>query len=239
MKLTHLGIQAAVVLTMVAFVSWPQFRPVHAQSVWRYSGTGAQQALADDAAHYSDTGVIRRTSLDIGQSGYGTNDTSSADQQVGGGRHSDNLKGKIPFYTPDAVAKLGGKLNALTGLARTSLNAPIPHAKVVLRNLRTGQVMGRATADEQGQFSFLDLDSSAYVVELLDADGSVVAASPMVALGLGDVRRADVHAAASAASLDASFGHSLASSMSQLTTVAATSDVTRTSAALASEITPQ
>jgi hypothetical protein len=155
---------------------------------------------------------------------------------MGGGRNS-NSQANRPFYTPYAVAALGGKLNALTGLARTSLNAPIPYAKVLLRNIRTGQVMARATANDQGQFSFLDLDSSSYVVELLGEDGSVVAASPMVALGLGDVRQTDVHAAASAASLNASFGNSLDSSNPQLTTVAANNDVTRTSAALASEIT--
>jgi hypothetical protein len=222
---------------MVAFVSWPQFRPVHTASVWRYAGSGTQQTLADDAAQYSDKGVIRPTSLTTGQFPYGVN-SNSADDQIGAGRRGDGLtKGAIPFYTPDAVAALGGKLNALTGLARTSLNAPIPYAKLLLRNIRTGQVMGRTTTNEQGQFSFLDLDSSSYVVELLGADGSVVAASPMVALALGDVRQTNVNAAASAASLTATFGNSLNSSMPQLTTVATNSDITRTTPALSSEIT--
>ena len=237
MRLTHFGIQAAIVLTMVAFVSWPQFRPVHAPSVWRYATSGAPQAVTDDAAQYSDTGIIRRTSLNTAPAQYGAGRPNPADLQVGNARSNAGLQAKIPFYTPDAVAALGGKLNAITGLARTSLNAPIPYAKLLLRNIRTGQVMGRATANELGAFSFLDLDSSSYVVELLGADGSVVAASRMVSLGLGDVRQTDVHSAAGAAALTASFGNSLDSSMPQLTKVATGNDVTRTTPALTSEIT--
>ena len=62
------------------------------------------------------------------------------------------------FYLSPAVAALGGKLNALLGFARTSLNAPIPYARVLLRNILTGQVMGRGVANDQGMFSFVDLD---------------------------------------------------------------------------------
>ena len=42
----------------------------------------------------------------------------------------------------------GGKLNALIGFAKTALNAPIPYARLVLRNIRTGQIVARITADE-------------------------------------------------------------------------------------------
>lgn len=237
MKLTHLGIQTAIVLMMVALVSWPQFRPVRAQSVWRYPGT-AQKTLADDAARYGADGVLMRTSLTAGQNSYGTAVSGSADAQMGGQRKSlYGLDGKTSFYTPTGVSALGGRLNALTGLARTSLNAPIAYAKLLLRDIRTGQVMGRVTANERGEFTFLDLNSSSYIVELLGTDGSVVAASPMVSMGLGDIRQTNVNAGASATSLNASFGNSLDSSMPQLTTVATNYDVTRTTPALSSEIT--
>ena len=48
MKRTHLGVQAAIVLTMVALVSWPEFRPVRAQSVWRYVPSAVVQARTSD-----------------------------------------------------------------------------------------------------------------------------------------------------------------------------------------------
>ena len=53
MRRTHLGVQIAIVLAMVAFVSWPQFRPVRAQSVWRYAPAAVLQARTLDAARYA------------------------------------------------------------------------------------------------------------------------------------------------------------------------------------------
>ncbi len=234
MKRAHLGVQAAIVLAMVGFVSWPQFRPVRTRSVWRYAPSAAQQARTDDAAKYSDTGAIRRTSVRVGQPRFTTN---VPEPQVGGTPGGNNLQAGGTFNTPQAVAAVGGKLNALVGLARTSLNAPIPYAKVLLRNIRTGQVQARATANEQGQFSFLDLDASLYVVELLGSDGSVVAASQLVTLARGEMRQTEVRASASAATVAASLGDSLTATMPQVTTVASNADVTRTTPALVSQIT--
>src|SRR5258705_7024518 len=53
MKRTHLAVQAAIVLTMVASVSWPQFQPVRAQSVWRYVPAAILQAKTTDAARFT------------------------------------------------------------------------------------------------------------------------------------------------------------------------------------------
>lgn len=232
MKRTHLAVQTAIVLAMVALVSWPQFRPVRAQSVWRYTPSAAQQARTDDAAQYSDAaGVIRRTSVGVGQATFTTNVPLT---QTDAARRAGELAART-FFTPEPVAALGGKVNALIGMARTSLNAPIPYAKVVLRNIRTGQVQARATANEQGQFSFVDLDASLYIVELLGADGSVVAASQMVTLARGDVRQTEVRAAASATTIAASFGDALTGTLPQATTVASSNDVTRTTPTLVAQ----
>jgi hypothetical protein len=232
MKGKHLGVQTAIVLTMVAFVSWPQFRPVRAQSVWRYMPSAAQQARTDDAAQYSDAaGATRRTSVGAGQATFTTNVPQT---QTDAERRAGELAART-LFTPEPVAALGGKVNALIGMALTSLNVPIPHAKVVLRNVRTGQVQARATTNEQGRFSFLDLDASSYIVELLGADGSVVAASQMVVLVRGDVRQTDVRAAASAATIAASFDNALTGTLPQATTVASSSDVTRTTPTLVAQ----
>jgi hypothetical protein len=232
MKRAHLGVQALIVLAMVAFVSWPQFRHIRVQSVWRHAPSAAQQARTDDAARYSDTGVLRRTSVLPGLPRFTTN---LPEPRIGGTGGVNGLQADGTFYTPQAVAILGGKLNALVGMARNSLNAPIPYAKVLLRTILTGQVRARATANAQGEFSFLDLDNSLYVVELLDADGSVIASSQLMSLSRGDVRLTEVRAAAAAKIVAASFGNSLNATMAQVTTIATNDDVTRTTPALLAE----
>ena len=229
MKATHVAAQAAIILAMVLFVSWPQFRPVRAQSVWRYAPATAQQPRADDAAKSSDALLVRPASARVGTPRY-TPDVREPDVETT--QNAGTIKYDPAFYTPEPIAALGGKLNALVGFARTFVNMPIPYAKVLLRNLRTGQVQARATANDKGQFSFLDLDTSLYIVELLGADGSVVASSEMLTLARGDVRQTEVRAAATATLLAATLGNSLTATMPQVTSAALSNDVTRTTAAL-------
>jgi hypothetical protein len=234
MKRTHLGVQAAIVLAMVAFVSWPQFRPVRAQSIWRYAPNAVLQARANDAAKYSDmgAGAARRTPFALGQTGY----TDATGAQMPGNK--SDLERAAPYFTPEAVAAAGGRLNALIGFARTSLNVPIPYARVVLRNIRTGIIAGHALANDQGQFSFVDLDANAYIVELLGPDGSVVATSAMVSMARGYVLQTEVRVAASAAAVATSLGNSTVSALPQATTLAASNDVTRTTPALTTQESP-
>jgi len=85
-------------------------------------------------------------------------------------------------YVSAPVAALGGRVNALVGRARTSLNAPIPFARVLLRNVLTGQVILQTTADLYGDFQFLDLDTTAYIVEFARRRRSVVATSTMTTM---------------------------------------------------------
>jgi hypothetical protein len=230
MRRTHLGVQAAIVLTMVAFVSWPQFRPVRAQSVWRYAPNAVLQAQTNDAARFAGD----RASAN-GRPLMGVDDAAfrTATQNAMAGQNGP------AYYTSAAVAAVGGKLNALLGFARTSLNVPIPYARVVLRNIRTGQVLARTTADGQGQFSFLDLETNSYVVELLGADGSVVAASPLVSMARGEVRQTQLRAAAAAATVAASFGNTLSPTIQQATTVATSNDVTRTTPTATTQESPR
>jgi hypothetical protein len=229
MRRTHLGVQAAIVLSMVAFVSWPQFRPVRPQSgVWRYVPTAILQAKTEDAARFAGNRVARGQRPVIDQTTFTTAPTQGALGRT-----------EPVFYTPAAVAALGAKLNALVGFARTSLNVPIPYARLVLRNIRTGQVLARMTADEHGRFSFLDLEANAYVVELLGADGSVVAASPMVSMARGDVQQTIVRAAAAATAVSASFGNNLNPTLAEATTVAENNGVTRTTTAQTAQESPR
>jgi hypothetical protein len=235
MKRTHLAVQAAIVLTMVGSVSWPQFRPVRAQSVWRYVPAAVLQAKTNDAARF--TGDARPAAVRAGAGLANAAFTTPMDTTA---RNPLTDRQFDPsYFTPAAVAVLGGKVNALLGFARTSLNTPIPYARVVLRNIRTGQVQARTVANERGEFSFVDLEANVYVVELLGPDGSVVAASPLVSMARGDVRQTELRVAASAATVAASFGNTLDPTLQQATAVAASSDVTRTTTAQTTQESPR
>lgn len=227
MRRTHLGVQAAIVLTMVSFVSWPQFRPVRAQSVWRYAPQAVLEARTNDAARFAGDATARR--------GMALNQTALTTRQT-----TQNPFGTAPaFFTPSDVAAAGGKVNALVGSARTSLNMPIPYARVLLRNIRTGLVLAQTVANQDGSFSFLDLDSSAYIVELVGADGSVVATSQMVTMARGAMQQTVVRSAAAASAINAAVGNTLGPTAPQATTVASGSDVTRTSPAQTTAISPR
>src|SRR5256885_222414 len=163
MRRNHLGVQAATVLAMVASVSWPQFKPVRTQSIWRYAPTSVLQARTVDAARFAgEKGAAARPLAGL------NNATFVPPNPV---QNPLTRAQSAPGYlAPAAVAVLGGKSNALLGFARTSLNTPIAYARVVLRNLRTGQVNARTVANERGEFAFVDVDSNAYIVELLGPD---------------------------------------------------------------------
>ena len=222
MKRTHLGIQAIIVVAMVSFVSWPQFRPVRTQSIWRYAPAAVLEARTVDAARYAGA-----TSASISQP---LVDKSSSTPRVPTTPHRlVVIDAAAPVEsTPGAIAALGGTDNALVGLAQNSLNASIPRARVVLRDIRTGEALQQATADELGQFWFVDLPSSEYVVELLGQDGSVVAASEVVKTSKGRLLRTVVRVAAAAAVVMAVFSNQLWPSRDYANAIARSSDVTPT-----------
>jgi len=221
MNRTHLGIQAIIVLSMVWFVSWPEFRPVRAQSIWRYSPEAVLEARTADAARYATTPAV--------SSGRQSVTESFSQIPVAPTLHDSLVAGDEPLeFTPGAIAAFGGTDNALIGLAQNSLNAVIPHARVVLRDIRTGEALQQATADELGQFSFIDLTPSEYVVELLGPDGSVVAASEVVTTSKGRLLQTVVRVAAAATAVVAVLSMQLAPTLPQVNTLATSSDVTRT-----------
>jgi hypothetical protein len=131
-------------------------------------------------------------------------------------------------FTPGAIAVLGGRNNALVGLAQNSLNAVIPRARVVLRDIRTGDALQQTTADDLGQFSFIDLTPSDYIVELLGPDGSVVGTSEVVTTSKGGLLRTVVRVAAAATAIVAALSMELSPTLPQVNTLATSSDVTRT-----------
>ena len=233
MKRTHLAIQLAIVLMLTALVSWPQFRPVRAQSVWQYGTTASRQAQADELSR-ADQDPTREAVVGFGRASFRTTQPFAQPATVPG--IADGLARQ--YNTPIAVAAVGGKFNALVGVAQTSLNIPIPYARLVVRNIQTGKIEARATANDVGRFSFLDLDPSVYVVELLGPAGSVVAASQVIPMGRGDVRQTTVRTIAAAPDVAATFGNRLTGTLDETTAVAASNGVTRTTSNLTPEESP-
>jgi hypothetical protein len=56
---------------------------------------------------------------------------------------------------------------------------------VQLRNASTGQLVGTATTNGVGQFSFPGLNPGTYVVEVINATGQIVGTSGSVVVGAG------------------------------------------------------
>jgi hypothetical protein len=221
MNRTHLGIQAIVVVGMVSFVSWPQFRPARAQSIWRYAPAAVLEARTIDAARYAGAASASTRRPVIA-------DLPSSTELVATPQAPAVNDDTRAEFAPGAIAALGGTDNALVGLAQNSLNASIPRARVVLRDIRTGEALQQATADELGQFWFVDLPGSEYVVELLGPDGSVVAASEVVKTSKGRLLRTVVRVAAATAAVVAVLSNQLWPSRDYATAIATSSDVTPT-----------
>lgn len=87
----------------------------------------------------------------------------------------------------EGAGAFGASTNAIIGTARGAGRGPLPEAQVQLRDLRTGQVVERVTADADGRFAFRSLEPSTYLVEMTLADGSVVALSEAVTIGSGEI----------------------------------------------------
>ena len=77
-------------------------------------------------------------------------------------------------YRP-ATAKSDGRI---TGTVTDNTQMLVKNARLLLRDLSTGQVAQEGTSNENGEFEFTILEPGTYVVEMVSADGYVVALSP-------------------------------------------------------------
>jgi hypothetical protein len=195
------GVHALIVLILMLAVSWPELGRVRAGSVWRVDGP-----LSNGRGPVR---VAYRSGSRGGRFGAGSADYAPS-TGVGGSAlrerlSKDTVEGKRNPAIPAGVLALGGKFNAILGRARTALNSPMPGALLVLRSLKTGVVEGRATANEAGEFLFLDVMPSDYVVELLGAGGDVNATSESLTVDVGDLVETTVRGTSQGA-LKALFG---------------------------------
>lgn len=222
---TRFGLQTAAVIVCVIAVSYPEVRASAALTPspnWRYLRTRQESAPARPSVQDS-----RYSSAEIGPS---TGTRSWALWAISSPPTAGLRTAVAPpasAYVSHEMAVLGARVNALRVLARSSLDTPIAFARMLLRNARTGAVEAQATADEVGQFTFLDIGSSDYIVELLGADGALIGASGTLVAGQGVILETRIRAAAPAASVVQGFGGSIASLLPEVIATAASAGVTQ------------
>jgi hypothetical protein len=88
-----------------------------------------------------------------------------------------------------ATGVAGGPAAASTtiqGNVWTADNAPIPNAKLRLRNVITGKIAAVAQANDAGQFTFSDIEPASYVVELVNDSAAVLAVGHLFSIGSGE-----------------------------------------------------
>jgi hypothetical protein len=68
----------------------------------------------------------------------------------------------------------------IQGNALNSTNGPLANAPVRLRDARFGRIVDEAVTDRSGFFAFRSIEPGSFVVELLGADQTVVAASQIL-----------------------------------------------------------
>jgi hypothetical protein len=183
------AVHVAVVLMLVALVSWPEQRRLRANPFWgsaHSSASGPTSPEGDpERPHWQSD--ARQREIGFGRASYvfapGAPGIPTLDEKL-----AENPYEKRRSPLSPALLALGASINAIVGYARTSANEAIPFARVWLRNVRTGEIEARAVADQLGQFLFLDIYPSGYVVELIGPEGAVLAATPLLSIGTGELR---------------------------------------------------
>ena len=74
----------------------------------------------------------------------------------------------------------------VVGVAWTSEHRPITNPRLRLRNVVSGLVSARAVGNTNGEFTFEQVDSGTYVVELVDNGDRVRAVGEMVTVAAGE-----------------------------------------------------
>jgi hypothetical protein len=195
MNITRFRVQIVAVAALVILVGWPRFRPAPVVQLWASRGVAPQpELLTRDARLRAAANDAEQT----GRSGAANNQRRNGNGRTGAdeGNAANESARRTNSDEPTDLRSTGAQLNAIVGRARTLTNQPVPYGRVVLRNTRTGLIEARATADQEGRFSFLDMAQSGYVIELVGADGSVIASSELVSVQNGEMRQATVRVAA-------------------------------------------
>jgi hypothetical protein len=120
----------------------------------------------------------------------------------------------------------GAATASISGTAKGAVSHAAANATVRLRNLANGQVSATTTANAAGQFSFTGLTAGNYVVEFVNAAGSVIATSAQITVAAGAAVTGVGVAAAAAAGVAAGGASSIIGIAAVAATGAAVAGVT-------------
>ena len=77
-------------------------------------------------------------------------------------------------------------VTSIQGVAWAADNSPLAFAKVRLRNVVTGRIQSGAIADVDGRFVFVEMPPGAYLIELVNDDGRVLAVGHTFSIADGE-----------------------------------------------------
>ncbi len=83
-------------------------------------------------------------------------------------------------------------LTTIQGNALDSSNGRLANAVVRLRDARYGRIVDTQLTDKSGLFAFKAIDPGSYIVEIMSSDRSILAASELLNVNLGEVESAVV-----------------------------------------------
>ena len=174
-----LRMQTAGVVALIALVGWPRYRPLPEVTVWRAQGpaTPAPQLDLQDPRIAAGQDLPRPGRR--GQSRFGTDTTATQAAQGQNRALQNGLSGTTNDDGTQTQRRADGS-TAIIGHAVTDSGQKVPYARLLLRNLITGKIEARVVADQNGTFTFDDVNASGYVVEMVAPDGSLIATSNLV-----------------------------------------------------------
>jgi hypothetical protein len=85
-----------------------------------------------------------------------------------------------------SLAPVSARGTSVEGAAWNADDTPIPEARVRLRNVDSGRIAAAAVADQAGQFTFANLESGTFLVELVSESGRVLAVGHVFTIAPGE-----------------------------------------------------
>jgi hypothetical protein len=146
--------------------------------------------------------------------------TQQPARAVGAPRATASLRATPP---PSSLMP-GTRTSAFTtiqGNALTSTNGALQDSIVRLRDARSGHIVGVEMTDKLGLFAFPPVDPSIYVIEVVDTDQTVLAASQLLSVNAGDTVSAVVKLPWRKPPLGGILGHTMPSAVAVSSAAAA------------------
>jgi hypothetical protein len=135
-----------------------------------------------------------------------------------------SLAGIAPVFAAGRARQAPQQTASLSGTATASNGQTIANTPVQLRDVNTGQLVGKTTSTPNGTFTFAGLGAGTYAVEVLSATGQIIGTSAAVSVAAG-ATVTGVAVGASAAAVAAGAGAGAAAGAAAAGTAAAAAGV--------------